>query len=68
MAKISSRCKELRKKTAEDLRNELALLRREFFNLRIQKAIQQTEKSSELRRVRHDIARTLTIIREGGSV
>ncbi|WOV91668.1 MAG: 50S ribosomal protein L29 [Candidatus Zeuxoniibacter abyssi] len=57
----------MRKKTTEDLRAELLALHREAFNLRMQKTVQQTEKSSELRRVRRDIARALTITREKSS-
>ena len=64
MAKLKSRRDELRKKTTEDLRAELVALHREAFNLRMQKTVQQTEKYSELRRVRRDIARALTITRE----
>lgn len=67
MAKLKSRKDELRKKTTEDLHAELLALHREAFNLRMQKTVQQTEKSSELRRVRRDIARALTITREKSS-
>ncbi len=64
MSANKNRRAELRKKTAEDLRQELTALRRELFNLRMQKAMQQTEKTSEFKRVKRDIARTLTIVRE----
>ncbi|MGI9338813.1 MAG: 50S ribosomal protein L29 [Gammaproteobacteria bacterium] len=67
MSKEVKRREELRKKNAEGgegLRPELTALRQELFNLRMQKAMQQTQKTSELKRVKRDIARTLTIARE----
>lgn len=69
MSIAAKRREELRKKTAEGgegLRPELTALRQELFNLRMQKAMQQTEKTSELKRVKRDIARALTIARESG--
>lgn len=67
MSIAKKRREELRKKTAEGgegLRPELTALRQELFNLRMQKAMQQTQKTSELKRVKRDIARALTIARE----
>ena len=55
---------QLRAKSPDELRQELTGLRREHFNLRVQKAVQQLNKTSELRRVRRDIARALTVLRE----
>ena len=55
---------QLRAKSPDELRQELTGLRREHFNLRVQKAVQQLNKPSELRRVRREIARALTILRE----
>ena len=57
-----SSVKVLREKSADELREELMSLRREFFNLRMQKAVQQNNKTSELKRVRRGIARILTIL------
>lgn len=51
----------LREKSASELREELLSLRREYFNLRMQRAVQQTSKTSELQRVRRAIARLLTL-------
>lgn len=62
MSKITKRIATLRNKEATALREELSALQREHFNLRMQKAVQQTTKTSELRRVRRDIARTQTIL------
>ena len=55
---------QLRAKSPDELRQELTGLRREHFNLRVQKAVQQLNKPSELRRVRREIACALTILRE----
>ena len=54
----------LREKTPAAIREELTALRRERFNLRMQKTVQQNAKTSELRRTRRDIARALTILAE----
>lgn len=54
--------KTLRGKNAEELQNELLSLRRENFNLRMQSAVQQNTKTSELRRVRRQVARVLTLL------
>ncbi|MGU9952133.1 MAG: 50S ribosomal protein L29 [Gammaproteobacteria bacterium WSBS_2016_MAG_OTU1] len=64
MSKIGKRVIGLREKTPEAMREELLALRREHFNLRMQKTVQQTAKTHEIRRVRRDIARTLTILSE----
>lgn len=64
MSKANTRRARLREKSASGLREELAALRREYFNLRMQKAVQQTAKTAELRRVRRDIARAETILAE----
>lgn len=44
--------------TADDLARELLDLRREQFNLRMQKGAGQLEKTHQVRKVRRDIART----------
>ena len=48
---------EIRTKTADQLNDELASLKKEQFNLRFQKATGQLEKTSRVRQVRRDIAR-----------
>ncbi|OGT63869.1 MAG: 50S ribosomal protein L29 [Gammaproteobacteria bacterium RIFCSPLOWO2_02_FULL_47_50] len=55
---------ELRKKNNEELNNLLLELRREQFNLRMQKGSGQLSKPSEVKRVRRDIARIKTIMNE----
>ena len=55
---------ELRKKSVEELNEELVALRREQFNLRMQKATQELQQHTEHRRVRRDIARIKTVLNE----
>lgn len=55
---------ELREKTAEQLNDELMLLLKEQFNLRMQHATGQLANSSKLKSVRRSIARLKTIMRE----
>ncbi len=64
MSKIVKRRNVLREKSPSALREEMTALYREHANLRMQKAAQQTAKTSELRRVRRDIARARTILSE----
>jgi len=56
--------KELRQKNGQELKDELLELRREQFNLRMQQATGQLVRPHEYRRVRRDIARTKTVMRE----
>ena len=46
------------------LKEELATLKKEQFNLRFQQATGQLEKSSRMREVRRAIARVQTVLRE----
>lgn len=55
---------ELRSKTAEELNTELLSLLKEQFNLRVQKGIGQPIQAPLFRKVRRQIARIKTIIRE----
>ncbi|MEM7503851.1 MAG: 50S ribosomal protein L29 [Pseudomonadota bacterium] len=55
---------ELREKSREELEAELVELRREQFNLRMQGATGQLPQNHEHKRVRKDIARVKTVIRE----
>jgi large subunit ribosomal protein L29 len=58
--------KELRAKSPTDLQQELTDLLRAQFSLRMQKATQQLSNSSQLRKVRRDIARVRTVLGEKG--
>ncbi|UCD67058.1 MAG: 50S ribosomal protein L29 [Betaproteobacteria bacterium] len=55
---------ELRNKSEADLRKELNELLRAQFSLRMQIATQQLTKTSELGKVRRDIARVRTLMTE----
>ena len=55
---------ELRSKEPTDLQKELESLLRAQFGLRMQVATQQLSNTSQLKKVRRDIARVRTIMRE----
>ena len=55
---------ELRTKSATEIKEELIELLRAQFSLRMQVATQQTTKTSELGKLRKNIARVHTILRE----
>ena len=54
--------KQLRQKSADDLKSHLLDLRKEQFALRMQKATGQLAKTHEARRVRREIARVNTVL------
>ncbi len=56
--------KELREKTPDQLREELANLKKESFNLRFQAATGQLENSAQIRAARRNAARVKTILNE----
>ena len=53
---------DLRGKTPDQLRDQLASLKKEAFNLRFQKATGQLENTSRMQAVRRDAARVKTIL------
>lgn len=55
---------ELRAKNVEELNKELLELLKAQFGLRMQAATQQLSNTSQLSKVRRDIARVRTILRE----
>ncbi len=56
---------ELRKKSVDELKTELIALLKEQFNLRIQKAGQQTGSPTHMfKEIRRTVARIKTILRE----
>jgi large subunit ribosomal protein L29 len=64
VAKVSSKADDFRTKTADEMAEQLAKLKKEQFNLRFQRANGQLEKTNRIRVVRKDIARIQTIMRE----
>ncbi len=55
---------ELKGKTAGELQEELLRLRKEQFNLRMQRASEQLPQTHLITETRRDIARVKTLIRE----
>ena len=55
---------ELRGKNGEELQKELEALLRAQFGLRMQLATQQLANTSQLKKVKRDIARVRTVMRE----
>lgn len=55
---------ELRAMTSEELKNKLAELKSELFNLRFQHAINQLENTHRIVDVKRDIARVMTVLHE----
>jgi len=58
------KARELRAKNAADLNKELNELLKAQFSLRMQLATQQLNNTSEIKKVRRDIARVRTLIGE----
>lgn len=59
---------ELRARSAEELNEELLGLLKAHFSLRMQHATQQLSNTSQLGKVRRDIARVRTLLREKAGV
>ena len=55
---------DLREKTPDQLREDLAALKKEAFNLRFQQATGQLENTARMRQVRRDAARVKTILNQ----
>jgi large subunit ribosomal protein L29 len=55
---------ELRAKSGEELQKELSELLKAQFSLRMQAATQQLTNTSQMKKVRRDIARARTLLRE----
>jgi len=56
--------KDLREKSADELRDELANLKKESFNLRFQQATGQMENTSGIKTARRNAARVKTILNQ----
>ena len=55
---------DLRDKTPDQLREQLAELKKEQFNLRFQQATSQLENPARMRAARREAARVLTVLNE----
>jgi large subunit ribosomal protein L29 len=60
------KAKELRSKSMAELNEELTSLLKAHFGLRMQRATQQLTNTSQLGKVKRDIARVKTLIAEKG--
>ena len=58
------RIDEIRALSEEELKEKVYLLKEELFHLRRRKAVGQLEHGEQVRLVRKDIARILTVIKE----
>ena len=56
--------KDLRGKSKQELETQLVELRREQFNMRMQRAMGQFTQTHQIKRVRRDIARVKSILGE----
>ena len=61
------KAEEVRGLTADQLKDKLADLKKEQFNLRFQKATGQLEKTARVKQVRRDIARIKTVAAENAA-
>ncbi len=55
---------ELRVLEADELNVRLKSARRELYELRFKHAVGQLDNSSQIKKVRHDLARIMTVLRE----
>lgn len=62
--KTTEYTKSIKAKSAADLKTELVALRKEQFNLRMQSAVGQLNKSNLVRDVRKKIARVKTVMQQ----
>ena len=58
------KAKELSNKSVAELQEELESLLKTYFNLRMQKSLQQLKKISEIKDIRRSIARVKTILHQ----
>ena len=56
---------QLRELPADDLRQKALAIRKELFTLRIHQVSGRVERPSQFRALRHQLARVLTLLREG---
>ncbi len=59
------KAKELREKTREELEEMHGDFREDLYRLRAQKAVSQLDKPHRIKQLRRDIARVITILKDG---
>ncbi len=62
----TTKARDLRGQTADQLTEQMEMLGKEIFNLRFQRASGQLENTARVRQARRDIARIKTILGERG--
>ena len=62
--KTASRAEDFRSRSADELSSQLEGLKKEQFNLRVQRANGQVENTGRIRVLRRDIARIQTVLTE----
>ena len=62
----TTKARDMRSQTADQLTERMELLGKEIFNLRFQRASGQLENTARVRQARRDIARIKTILGERG--
>jgi large subunit ribosomal protein L29 len=60
------KCKDIRGKSAEELLSTMKDISEALFTKRFQTEVEQMTNPSEIRHMRHDIARIKTVLREKG--
>ena len=63
-ARTSSKADDFRSRSADELGDQLASMKKEQFNLRFQRANGQAENTGRIRVLRRDIARIETVLNE----
>ncbi len=61
---MSKQTAELREKSTDELRRDIAEMERQVWELRFQRNSEKAGDPSKIRRLRKDVARRLTLIRE----
>ena len=56
--------KEIREMTTEDIKKKIMDAKEELFNLRFSASLENIEKPSRIKELRHDVARCKTVLRE----
>lgn len=64
MSKVQNIREELRKLSQDELINRIHTLRREFFSLRLHAATTPVKDKMQFKKMRKDIARSLTYLRQ----
>ena len=59
---------ELREKSATELNDELVALRKEEFNMRMQRGTGQLSNTARFKQIRRDVARIKTVLNEQAKV